>query len=115
VLLDGVVKFATGVQNAGEVIGRYTLDSGWHFTSEPIVVTKTSNNGHYVLLYATHVPPSAFGDMAFGETVRNGSLRSRVIILDGDDIGAGPVSSIDLPYHVCFGLHSLFVPWDTLK
>jgi len=117
VLLDGVIKFATGEQNAGKVIGRYTLESEWHFTSEPIVVTKTSKNGHYVLLYATNVPKeaSSSGDLTFGEMARDGYLSSRMIVLDGDDIAAGPVCSIDLPYHVGYGLHSLFVPWDVLK
>ena len=115
VLLDGVVKLASGGSNAGNVIGRYTLDVGWHFTSEPIIVTKTSNDGHYVLLYTTHVPEKGSSDESFEEMARDGSLRSRVTILDGDDLAAGPVCSIDLPYHVCYGLHSMFVPWSALR
>jgi len=115
VLFHGVVKFATGAHNAGEVIGRYVAESGWHFTSEPTIVTKTSNNGHYVLLYATHIPTEDSGDRTIGQPAQEGSLSSRVLVLDGDDIAAGPVCSIDLPHHVTYGLHSLYVPWDTLK
>ena len=115
VLLDGFVKLATVGSDAGKAIGRYTLEAGWHFTSEPIVVTKTSNDGHYVLLYTTHVPEKVSRDKTtFEEMARGGSLSSRVNIFDGDDVSAGPICSIDLPYHVCYGLHSLFVPWSAL-
>jgi carotenoid cleavage dioxygenase len=114
VLLDGVLKLATSGSSAGEVLGRFTLEGGWHFTSEPIVVTKLTSDGHYVVLYTTRVPEDGSRDKTFDEMARAGSLSSRVIILDGDDLAAGPVCSIDLPHHVCYGLHSLFVPWNIL-
>ena len=115
VLLNGVVKFSTKEGSAGEVVSRYELEAGWHFCSEPTVVTKTSRNGHYVLLYATFVPEKDSRDKNYDEMARDGSsLRSRVVVLDGDDIASGPVSIIDLPYHVNYGLHSLYLPWDKL-
>jgi len=40
-------------------------------------------------------------------------LFSRVIVLDGDSMEQ--VWSCDLPFHVNYGLHSAFVPWDKLK
>lgn len=118
VLLDGVVKFSTEEETAGQVLDRYFLDPGWHFCSEPTAVTKTSGDGHYILLYSTFIPeePSSRSNKSHDELARDGSsLRSRLLVLDGDSIGSGPVSILELPYHMNYGLHSLFLPWDKLK
>lgn len=115
VLLDGVLKFSTEESNTGAVVGRYTLQDGWHFTSEPTVVTKTSGEGHYVVLYATLVPEEGRQGNTFEAMAQDGSMKSRLVILDGEDISTGPICLIDLPFHVCYGLHSLFVPWDVLS
>lgn len=116
ILLNSVVKFSTHEgTSAGEVVSRYDSEPGWHFCSEPTVVTKTSRNGHYVLLYATFVPEKGARNKKYDEMARDGaSLRSRLLVLDGDDISSGPVSTIDLPYHMNYGLHSLYLLWDKL-
>ncbi len=117
VLLNSVIKFSTKEETVGEVVGKYTLEHGWHFCSEPTVVTKTNSGaGHYVLLYATFIPERDSRDKNYDEMARDGSsLKSRLIILDGDTLSSGPVSIVDLPYHMNYGLHSLYLPWDKLK
>jgi all-trans-8'-apo-beta-carotenal 15,15'-oxygenase len=35
---------------------------------------------------------------------------SDVVILDGQDIAAGPLARLKLPHHVPYGLHGSFVP-----
>lgn len=115
VLLNSVIKFSTNEGSAGDVVSRYDLEPGWHFCSEPTVVTKTSQKGHYVLLYTTFVPENDARDKSYDEMARDGSsLRSRLLVLDGDDISSGPRSIVDLPYHMNYGLHSLYLPWDKL-
>ena len=111
-LLDSVVKLALvdDVESgrvAGDVLGRYNLDFGWHFISEPTVVTKTTGYGSYLLLIATYVTPTT------DETI-DSTMKSRLLILDGDCIANGPVTIVDLPHHVNYGLHSLFVDWPML-
>lgn len=111
-LLDSVVKLALvdDVESgrvAGDVLGRYDLDFGWHFVSEPTVVAKTAGDGSYLLLTATYVPPSTDDNI-------DSTTKSRLLILDGDCIAKGPVTIVDLPHRVNYGLHSLFVDWSML-
>ncbi|KAL3793992.1 hypothetical protein ACHAW5_008167 [Stephanodiscus triporus] len=111
-LLDSVVKLALvdDVESgrvAGDVLGRYDLDFGWHFVSEPTVVTKTTGYGSYLLLTATYVPPTTDDNI-------DSTMKSRLLILDGDCIANGPVTIVDLPHRVNYGLHSLFVDWSML-
>ena len=121
VLLDGVLKMSLGDKEEGvmngDVIGRYVLPTGWHFVSEPTVVSKTGrDDAHYVLLIATEVPDEDRRNINHVRCVTDEKLmKSQLLVLDGDDICAGPVSIVDLPYHVNYGLHSLFVPWDCMK
>ena len=122
ILLDGIVKFALDDDEekgtmAGDVISRFRLQKGWHFVSEPIVVEKNGTiKGHYVLLVATEVPEEGRCSDHEKFVLENKSMRSQMLILDGDDISRGPVSVIDLPSntHVNYGLHSLYVPWDLM-
>lgn len=114
-LFNSIIKFSTNEGTAGEVVNRYELEPGWHFCSEATLVTKTSQNGHYVLVYATFVPEKHDREKNYNEMARDGlTLRSRLLVLDGDDIALGPVSIVDLPYHLNNGVHSLYLPWDKL-
>mmetsp|Transcript_16590 Transcript_16590/g.24506 ORF Transcript_16590/g.24506 Transcript_16590/m.24506 type:complete len:583 (-) Transcript_16590:1452-3200(-) len=119
VLLDDVVKFAleddeiSGV-TAGDVIGRFELPEHWHSVSEPTIVTKTGDNGVYVLVVATYVPPDNERDHIKVATTK-GSMKSQLLVIDGDCLLEGPVTVVDLPYHVNYGLHSLFLDWDKMK
>jgi len=122
VLLDGVVKFALEDNEkqgfvAGDVVSRFDLPSGWHSVSEPTVVTKVGDNkGHYILLIASFVP--SIDDDNSGDHIKvatdGRSLRTQLLVLDGDDLTVGPVSSVDLPYHVNYGLHSQFLEWEKM-
>lgn len=88
VLLDSVIKLALvddAGRSAGEEVGRYDLEFGWHFVSEPTLVTKTGGVGSCVLLIATFVPPS---------TTNDSMIKSRLLIL--------------------YGLHSAFLDWSLL-
>ena len=40
---------------------------------------------------------------------------SKMLVLDASDLGAGPVSEVDLPLQVPFGLHSDFVDFECLS
>ena len=102
-LLDGVVKFSISGENSGEVVDQFTLESGWHFVSEPTPVTKTGGEGSYLLLIATHVPNKD-----------RGTLTSRLMVLDTDDMASGPIAMVSLPHHVNYGLHSLYLPWEKM-
>ena len=124
VLLDSVVQFAAsdsedGRVSKGTVVSRYNLPEGFHSVSEPTIVTKTGGDGCYCLLAATYVPEIT-DDREFGEHVRvatdGKSMRTQLHILDGDDIGRGPITVIDLPdnRHINYGLHSLYLPWDKM-
>lgn len=116
VTLDGVVEFALeddGNLVAGDVANRYDLPAGWHFVSEPTTVDKTSGDGHYLLVIATYVPPV---DENYLSVAKDGqSMKSQLLILDGECISNGPVTIVDLPKHVNYGLHSEFVDWDILE
>jgi carotenoid cleavage dioxygenase len=120
VLLDAVVKFAlddddeAGIK-AGDVAGRFDLPPGWHFVSEPRVVTKTEGGGQYVLLIATYVPPVDSSNADPVALASDGcSMKSQVLVIDGDDMSK-PVFVADLPYHVNYGLHSEYLHWDIMK
>ena len=120
VLLDSVVKFSlddeeeTGIK-AGDVAGRFDLPSGWHFVSEPTVVTKTSGDGQYILLIATYVPPEADSrNSDHVELATDGkSMKSQFLVIDSDDM-TEPLFVADLPHHVNYGLHSAYLDWNIL-
>lgn len=108
ITLDGVAKFCLQddplLERAkGDVVDKYSLPPTWFGVSEPTVVPKTDGPGEYVLLIATHVPE---GDDAV--------LQSQVMVLDGDRLDRGPVWVRDLPHHVHYGLHSLFLEWKSM-
>lgn len=114
----GVVKFALRDDDSkgivkGGVVGTYQFLDRWFPVSEPTVVPKQGDGkGEYVLIIATHVPEGTLWmDVAKG----NEACQSKVFVLDGDDLDAGPVFSSILPGRVPYGLHSAFVEWDTLK
>ena len=118
ILIDGLVKFAL-VDNTekglrkGEVVDRFVLPEHWYTVSEATLVPKVGNDmdSVYVVLVATHVP-EGLRDL---ERVRNGkTLTSHVLVLDGDCLGAGPLWAAETPQHVPYGLHSEFIPWDSL-
>ena len=118
VLLDGVVKFCLKDDedmNAGDAIGKFIAPNGWHFVSEPTIVNKERKDGQYILLIMTEVPHDKRSRNHVEFALEMGAMKSKMIVLDGDDISKGPVSAINLPYHVNYGLHSLFVPWDRMK
>lgn len=120
VLLDSFVKFAldddddAGIK-AGDVVGRFDLSPGWHFVSEPTVVTKTSGDGQYILMIATYVPPEEARNCSHEELATDGqSMKSQFMVVDGDDMNK-PVFVANLPYHVNYGLHSEYLDWYILK
>ena len=121
VLLDGVVSLALEDDAVpgcakGDVVGRFDLPHGWHFVSEPTVVTKMGGDGRYVLLIATFVPPADDDKGNHVAVARDGtSLTSQLLILDGENLKDGAVAAIDLPSHVNYGLHSEFLRWDILE
>ena len=121
VLLDAVVQFSLedepGVM-AGDVVSRFDLPSGWHFVSEPTIVEKIGGHGHYVLLIviATLLPANEETKGDHIRVAKDGkSMTSQLLILDGDCISNGSVTSVDLPSHVNYGLHSSFVSWDIME
>ena len=109
ILIDGVVKLALTGPQAGAAVDKYTLPETFYAVSEPTVVPKTSGDGVYVLLIATQVPEN---DMPFQDAAV--SSKSRLLVLDGADLKAGPVTCIELPQRVPYGLHSLFVEWKDM-
>ena len=121
VLLDGLLKFSLVDDEgkdieAGDVIDRFLLSSGWHFVSEPTVVTKIGKcNEHYVLMIATEVPIDSRNLGHETLALEMGLMKSQFMVFDGNNISQGPVCIVDLPSHVNYGLHSLFVPWDCMK
>eukprot|EP00578_Thalassiosira_sp_NH16_P026580 CAMPEP_0181087486 /NCGR_PEP_ID=MMETSP1071-20121207/6296_1 /TAXON_ID=35127 /ORGANISM="Thalassiosira sp., Strain NH16" /LENGTH=590 /DNA_ID=CAMNT_0023169373 /DNA_START=2850 /DNA_END=4622 /DNA_ORIENTATION=+ len=119
VLLDAVIKFALedgDVHGKGDVVGRYDLPPGWHMVSEPTVLSKTTGEGSYVLVLATFVPPPQEGGADHVGVATDGfSLRTQLLVLDGNGLDDGPVAKVDMPTHVNYGLHSLFVDWERIK
>ena len=120
VLLDAVVKFAlddddeAGIK-AGDVAGRFDLPSGWHFVSEPTIVTKMGGDGQYVLLIATYVPQADGRKADPVVPASDGcSMKSQLLVIDGIDMSK-VVFAADLPYHVNYGLHSEYVDWLIMK
>lgn len=115
--LDGVVKIATVDDERekiekGAVVGRYQLPSRWFGVSEPTVVDKKNGSGEYIVIIATHVPEN----VTWKEAAKSRSfLSSKVMVLDGDDLNAGPVYAASLPYHVAYGLHSEFIGWGDMR
>ena len=122
VLLGAAVKMAleddaeSGVI-AGDVLGRFDLPKGWHLVSEPTAVTKTGGDSQYVFLVCTYVPTNDDANRVDDHrtVAADGSMKTQLLILDGDSISKGPVVSIDLPHHVNYGLHSEFVSWDIME
>lgn len=120
-LFDGIVKFAlkddtaTGTRK-GDVVGRFTLPENWYSVSEPTVVPKQKGpeklNGSYVLMIATHVMKETISQPIDDKEI---PFQSHVLVLDGDNIDAGPVCAIELPYPVTYGLHSSFLEWDKMR
>ena len=119
VLLDAFVKLAleddaeSGI-TAGDVIARFDLPEGWHSVSEPTVVTKKGGDSQYVLLVATYVPPAAGRDHK-SVAMDGKSMKTQLLVLDGESISDGPVVSIDLPHRVNYGLHSEFIEWGIME
>lgn len=121
VLLDTVVKFALEDDTGrgyvtGDVTSRFDLPDGWHSVSEPTVVAKTGGIGEYILLIATYVPMADQMNKGNHVTVATDgkSMKTQLLILDGDCIATGPVTIVDLPYHINYGLHSEYIDWDMM-
>lgn len=119
VSFDAVVKFAAMETNGyqkGDVMGRFQLPERWCAVSEPTVVPKVGQKGEgeYVLLIATHVP-AGVTRRDVSRDFDGCSLSSKMFIIDGDDLDAGPVYSATLPCHVNFGLHSGFIDWEHMQ
>ena len=73
--------------------------------SEPTFVPKDGGrlgDGGWILAFVSKVEEDA-------------SRTSRLVILDGEDLGAGPACVLDLPADVPYGLHSCWVAADDLK
>ena len=119
ITISGVTKFTLRPDNddiqKGDVVDSFVLPLPWMVVSEPTVVPKTDGTGEYVLLIATKViAPSNTGS---GTRTKNDQLpvqQSQVVVLDGDHLSDGPVWQCDLPHHVHYGLHSLFVDWESM-
>ena len=117
VTFDAVVKFAAIANNSyekGDVMARFQLPERWFAVSEPTVVPKHEAEGEYILLIASHVPERVTWQEVAND-YDGSSLTSKVFIVDGGDLDAGPVYSATLPYHVPFGLHSGFIEWKHMK
>ena len=119
---NSLVKFASidgEDYDKGDVIGRFQLPERWFAVAEPTVVPKKGNEnnneeGEYILWIATHVPEGVkWQDVA--NDYDGSSMQSKVFILDGDNVDAGPVYSATLPFHVPYGLHSGFIDWKHMK
>ena len=52
-------------------------------------------------------------DLALTEKYVDSMIKSRLLILDGECISNGPVTTVDLPYPVNYGLHA-FLDWSLL-
>jgi len=102
-----------------------SLPRNWYAVSEAHLVPKKetsatpggggisdqdSNENAYITLLATYIPPDgrSFLEIASDET----TMISHFLIIDADNVAAGPVSAVELPVSVRYGLHSLFLEWD---
>ena len=118
-IFDSVIKLAAINNNGhkkGDVMARFKLPERWFAVSEATVVPKVGQEGEgeYILLIASHVPEGVtWQDVA--KDYDGSPLTSKVFIVDGDDLDAGPVYSATLPYHVPVGLHSSFIDWEHMK
>lgn len=117
ILLDRVVKFALdnhATTEKGSVISRFVVPEGYYLVTEPCIVPKIdgSEGDVYVIVGATRVPNETPDESSIAH---KNVLSSRVFVLDGDDLDAGPAWEFDLPYHLPYGLHSTFLSWDKLK
>jgi hypothetical protein len=111
-LLDSVVKLAL-VDNvesgrmARDAIRRYNLDFGWQSVLETMVMTKTGRQGQELC--------ADDGNLCLSRNDNNAStMKTRLLILDGDYIANGTFSIVDLPHHGNYSLHSLFEDWFML-
>jgi Retinal pigment epithelial membrane protein len=114
---DGCVKLALsddatkGVRK-GDIIGKFELPKSWYGVTEATVVDKVNGRGQYVIIGATQIldtTPCALY-IAEEQFVR----KSKLFILDGEKMEK-PVYSLDLPYVLPYGLHSLYLDWDQLQ
>ena len=117
IVLDSIVKQSLvdvpekGIKK-GDVTGRFTAPDGYYVVTEPSLVPKEGDSsGVYMVVVATQVPEPV---PSWDDIAEKNVLKSRVFVLDGEDMNAGPVWEFDLPYHVGYGLHSAFVEWDKL-
>eukprot|EP00797_Seminavis_robusta_P017085 Sro254_g100160.2 (306) ;mRNA; r:31987-32904 len=100
--------------NKGDVVGKFAMPEGFAVMTEPTVVPKVDQDGEYILIIANYVPKGVnWKDVA--NDYDAAPIQSKVMMLDGDDLDAGPVYSATLPYHVPYGLHSGFIDWKNLK
>jgi carotenoid cleavage dioxygenase-like enzyme len=99
--LAGVTKLSLLDGSNGDVVDAYAFPEDWMAVSEPTVIPKTDGAGEYIVMVATNAPES-------------GNLQSKVVILDGDALSKGPVWTGHLPQHMHYGLHSLYVNWESM-
>ena len=116
---DSVIKLAAmdaKDHNKGDLIGKFQMPSDWYLVTEPTVVPKHGREGEYLLLIATHVPEGVSWDQVEKDDNNDAALvQSKVMIVDGDNLAAGPLYSATLPHRVPYGLHSGFLHWDHMK
>lgn len=110
ITIDGVTKLSLTGVDKGEIVGQYSLPDCWWGVTEPTVVPKTVGSGEYILFIATEVERNKQW-----RDIPDSAVRSQVLVLDGDDLNAGPVWTCDLPHHVPYGLHSSYIPWDVMQ
>jgi Retinal pigment epithelial membrane protein len=118
IMFDGCVKLALeddtkkGVKK-GDLLGKYTLPDTWHAVTEPTVIDKTDGSGEYVIMGVTQIIDHSPTCTEVKED--HFFRRSRLIVLDGDQLDGKPVYSLNLPRPLPYGLHSLYLEWDKLK
>jgi carotenoid cleavage dioxygenase-like enzyme len=118
ITISGVTKFTLQCHSdddniqKGDVIDSFVFPLPWMVVSEPTVVPKTDGSGEYVLLIATKVVAVPKDTTETQSTVAE--RQSQVVVLDGDSLRDGPLWQCDLPHHVHYGLHSLFVEWESM-
>jgi len=109
IFIDGVVRFDlrrdfpgdAAVDDVDAVAEAWTAPPGYSLVSEPTYVGTEGGGGHVLV---------------FGTAVAAGGTRdSKLFVLDGDDLKAGPTCVVDLPGDVPYGLHSCWVPEADLR